>query len=175
MKRLIQLLLLGILLISCSKKESEILRVSTVISNKTVTQDEPLRFTFSKAVVPVESVSVWMNTPFVRFTPEIAGKFIWQDTSTLLFSPDEPLKGDTRYEAKLNTALLLQYSGMKSFEGDDNFGFATESFRLASAEFFYDRLGEQRKVGIKANLECTYSVNPEDVSKYLKLKIDNEL
>ena len=168
------MLALLLLFPSCSRKEAEILRVSTGLPGGDVSPTAVLKFTFSKAVARPDSANQWTTTPFVEFSPAIPGKFVWQDTSTLVFSPDGPLPGDTRFTGKLNTALLLQLSGMKSFGGDEEFTFGTESFSMRGAEFFYDRVGDKKQVGIKANLFFTYAVNPRDVAPTIKLLIDKE-
>ena len=122
--------------------------------------------TFSNGIVPQDSVNQWTSTPYITFSPDIPGKFIWEDTTRLVFSPDGQLPGDARFTAQLNTDLLTQMSGTKGFDGPAEFSFETESFRLKSAEFFYDRIGEKREIGIRANLEFTYAVNPQDVPVY---------
>ncbi len=166
-------IILSVILLACSQKEADMLRITSSLPLGERSSSNPFIFTFSKGVVPVESVGVMMKTPFVTFTPEIPGMYIWQDTVTLVFSPDSMLKGDTHYKGAFNTALLLKYSGMKSFDERESFEFSTESFRLKGAEFFYDRLGGNRAIGVKANLEFTYAVNPADLQKSIKITIDN--
>jgi uncharacterized protein YfaS (alpha-2-macroglobulin family) len=174
-KRLFMAMLASLLLLaSCSKKEADILKLSTPLPGGLVPPTSVITFNFSKAVMKIDSVNQWTSTPFIEFTPAIPGKFVWQDSSILIFSPDGPLPGDTKFTGRLNTSLLLQMSGMKSFEGKDEFTFGTESFAMRQAEFFYDRLGEKRQVGIKANLEFTYAVNPQDVANTIRLTIDKE-
>lgn len=163
-----------LLLVSCSKKEADILKLASPPPDGTVSATDVLRFNFSKAVVKADSLNQWSTTPFIEFSPSIPGKFTWQDTSILIFSPDGPLPGDTRIKGKLNTPLLLQMSGMKSFDGKDEFTFGTESFTMRQAEFLYDRLGEKRQVGIKANLDFTYAVNPADIPGNIILTIDKQ-
>lgn len=133
-----------------------------------------LEFQFSRAVVPPESTVIWKTTPYVMFYPPIEGKFVWQDSARVVFSPDAALPGDARFSGKLNVSLLLQLSGAKAFKGDEDFSFSTEPFMMSKAEFFYDRIDNDRQVGIKANLEFTYSVDPTDVAKYLKITIDGQ-
>ena len=128
---------------------------------------------FSRAVVKADSTNVWTESPFIEFTPQIPGKFVWQDTSILVFSPDQPFPGDATIKGKINASLLTSISGAKSFEGQEEFVISTESFYLKNVEFFYDRLAN-RKVGIRGNLEFTYAVNPADVVKYARVMIDNQ-
>src|SRR5262249_6547796 len=59
--------------------------------------------------------------------------------------------------------------------GAESFTFSTQGFMLIKTEFFYDRVGRTRTVGIKANLEFTYAVDPSEVVKHLKLTVDNQV
>ncbi len=163
-----------LLIVSCSKKEADILHVITPLPSGIIPADTTIVLTFSKAIVPADSVNQYTETPFIEFTPPIAGKFSWADTSTLIFKPDGPFAGDTKYRGRLNTALLTRLSGLKSLGGSEEFTFSTESFYLKAAEFFYDRLGEKRTIGIRCNLDFTYSVNPADVSRWITLSIDGQ-
>lgn len=137
-------------------------------------QNSPVTMRFSRALVPTDSLNLWSDIPYVDFMPSIPGKFIWQDTATLMFSPDGRLPGDIQVIAKLNTELLLRQSGAPRFIGSEEFTFRTESFRMSKAEFFYDRLDDKKTVGVKANFEFTYVVNPNDLVKYIKIQIDGK-
>lgn len=165
-------LCLGVLFISCGGPDSQTLRLTSELPSGILSRDAVIALTFSRGVVPVDSLNLWTNTPFIEFTPAIAGKFVWQDTSRLVFSPDLPFAGDTKFSAKLNTSLLKGLAHATSFKGADGFTFSTARFFMKNAEFFYDRIGEKRQVGIKANLEFTYQVDPRDLGTALRLTID---
>ena len=167
------LLALILVFVSCAK-ESDVLRVASPLPEGVLPQDTVIALTFSRGVVPLDSLNRWTDVPLIEFTPAIPGKFVWQDTSRLVFSPDAPLAGDVRYSARLNTELLKALAGAGSFGGPSEFAFSTERFTMKQAEFFYDRLGEQRQVGIKANLVFTYAVSPEDVASHTKVTIDDQ-
>jgi alpha-2-macroglobulin len=177
MKRFQLLAFLSILAafaLQCGGPDGNILRVTSTLPSGIQGRDAMIPVTFSRGVVPADSVNQWTETPYITFSPAIPGKFVWEDTSKLVFSPDGQLPGDVHFTAKLNTDLLAKVSGAKSFEGASEFTFSTESFTLRRAEFFYDRIGEKRQVGIRANLEFTYAVNPQDILPNIKLTIDNE-
>ncbi len=157
---------------SCSLFDSSALRVTSELPKGVVPASGVLQFEFSRSVVLPESTNVWVETPFIDFTPHIDGKFVWQDSSRLVFSPDAPLAGDTKFKGRFNTELLKKLSHARSFKGDEEFSFSTEPFTMKGAEFFYDRIDNKRTVGIKANLEFTYPVKTDDVAKLLKLEID---
>lgn len=169
---LVFVLAICIVCAACSVFDSGALQITSQLPHGIVPSSGVLQFEFSRSVAAPESTNVWTVTPFVEFTPHIEGKFVWQDSSKLVFSPDAPLPGDTKFKAKLNVGLLKRLSHAKTFKGDDEFSFWTEPFRLKSAEFFYDRIDNKRTVGVKANLEFTYTVNPDDVAKYIILQID---
>ena len=177
MQKSISLLLLiaaALFFSACTTADTQKLTVTSPLPRGVVPNNSVITLTFSRGIVPTDSTNIWTGSPFIEFTPAIPGKFVWQDTTRLVFSPDAPFSGDARFRGKLNTALLQQLSGASSFEGEDEFTFSTESFRLKNAEFFYDRLGTTRAVGIKANLEFTYAVSPQDVMNHIKLTIDNQ-
>ena len=162
------------ILFSCSKVSESTLRVVSPLPQGVVKRDAPLVFEFSRGVVKPEELNQWTTTPYVEFTPAIPGMFVWQDSTRLVFSPDGSFPGDVQVKAKINTALLLKASGAPGFEGDEEFSFSTEQFTLSKVDFFYDRIDNRRTVGVRANLEFTYAVQPEDVQKYLSITIDGE-
>ncbi|MEX2115923.1 MAG: alpha-2-macroglobulin [Bacteroidota bacterium] len=161
-------------LAACSVDDSD-LRIVSELPEGVVNHDAVIQLTFNRGIVSDTRVNMWTDEPYIEFTPAIPGKFVWQDSTRLVFSPDAPLAGDTKFSAKLNTALLLQESGARAFSGDSEFEFSTQAFTLAGAEFFYDRIDNKRTVGVRANLEFTYPVKPEEVAKYLKLSIDGNV
>ncbi|MEW6511430.1 MAG: MG2 domain-containing protein [Bacteroidota bacterium] len=166
-------LILILTLPSCSTHDTQALRVTSDLPSGVLAREAVITVAFSRGVVPSDSLNLWTNTPFIEFTPSLPGKFVWQDTTRLLFSADGPLPGDARFTGKLNTRLLTQMSGAASFSGSDEFSFGTERFTMKGAEFFYDRIGEKRQVGIRANLEFNYQVDPQDVASYIRVMIDD--
>ncbi len=169
------LTLSGVLMFSsCSRRDPEALYLTSELPKGVISQGGALQFAFSRAVVPPESTNVWMTTAFVEFKPHIDGKFTWSDTTHLIFSPDAELPGDAKFRGTINGALLANLAHASKYKSDDEFEFSTPSFTLSGAEFFYDRIDNKRLVGLKANLEFTYNINPDDLNKYLKITIDGE-
>jgi uncharacterized protein YfaS (alpha-2-macroglobulin family) len=174
-QRFALVLFIGLLaLVSCSRHDPNAVRLISALPNGILSQSTVLQFAFSRGVVPPESTNIWMTSPFVEFQPAIEGKFSWQDTARLVFSPDGNLPGDTKFKGRINRALLVAAARASGYEGDDEFSFATEPFTLKGAEFFYDRIDNKRTVGIRANLEFTYTVNPADLEKFITVTLDGE-
>src|SRR5512140_2265520 len=132
-------LLLALLALTCSTEDALTLRVTSPLPSGVVPRDTVLSFRFSRGVVPPESLNTWTATPFIDFSPAVPGKFTWEDTTRLIFSPDGPFPGDAKVSGKFNTGLLVKLSGAKNYKGPENFEFATEHFTMRGAEFFYDR------------------------------------
>src|SRR5512140_3572585 len=109
-------LALALVFVSCSKDESELIRVTSPLPAGVLPQDAVITLTFSRGVVPHDSLNKWTDMPLIEFTPAVSGKFVWQDTSRLVFSPDAPFAGDGKYSARLNTDLLKTLARVKSFK-----------------------------------------------------------
>lgn len=167
-------LLAGILFPSCSKKDPQAIYLESDLPSGIIAQTAVFEFIFSRGIVPSDSVNQWTVSRFIEFTPPIEGKFVWQDTSRLIFSPDVSLPGDTRFKGHINGELLVQTAGASGYHGDEDFEFETGPFTLLKVDFFHDRIYERKVVGIRANLEFSYAVNSEEVGKYLEILINGE-
>ncbi|MBP1654833.1 MAG: hypothetical protein H6Q28_1389, partial [Bacteroidetes bacterium] len=164
--------LLLIALVSCAAPDTALRLSSPPPAGILAENSGTLLFSFSRRVVPPDSVNLWTETPYVTFTPPVPGKFAWRDSSTLIFSADGPFPGDATFRGTLAADLLVRMAGAASFDGAREFTFGTESFRLKGADLFYDRVGASRAVGVRANLEFTYPVDPQDVAAALRVAID---
>jgi len=171
---LVLLATVSLIITSCARKDPQAIYLQSKLPTGVLLQTAVFEFTFSRGIVPRDSVNQWTTTPFVEFTPSIEGKFVWQDSSRLVFSPDAALPGDTKFKGRINSNLLVKVAQASGYHGDDEFTFSTEQFVLRTVEFFYDRIYEKKAVGLRANLEFTYAVNPEDVGKCLDLRVNGE-
>ncbi len=174
MKLLRWAVILPIFLFSCSIFDPGALRVTSPLPSGIISQNSVFSLTFSRAVAPAESLKNWTTTPYLVFDPPIEGKFVWEDSIRLVFSPDQLLPGDASFSARINTELLKSMAKTESFGGDEEFTFSTRPFLLEKVEFFYDRIDERRTVGIRANLEFSYAVSPTDVQRTLRVAIEDE-
>lgn len=171
---ILPVMIVALLFSSCTRKDPQAIYLQSTLPTGIIAQTAVFEFAFSRGVVPHDSVNQWTATQFVEFTPAVEGKFVWQDTSRLIFSPDAALPGDTKFKGRIKGDLLVQLAGATGFRGDEDFSFATEPFALRTVDFFYDRIYDKKTVGVRANLEFTYAVNSEDVGKYLEVRINGE-
>src|SRR6476661_9644537 len=62
-------------------------------------------FTFDQAVVNDAQLNRWDTTQYVQFTPAVRGKLKWTADRELTFSPLEPFRPSTVFNAALRTAV----------------------------------------------------------------------
>src|SRR5687768_5955939 len=70
---------------------------------------EPIQnlvFTFDKPLINDSLAGSWDSTEYIRFTPEIKGRFRWEKPDQLVFSPAMPFMPATEYKAELQSELL---------------------------------------------------------------------
>src|SRR5260221_9113763 len=97
---------------SCSRREADVLHVTSPLPSGIGPADTTLVLTFSKAIARGDSLNQYTETPFIEFAPPIQGKFSWADTSTLIFKPDAPFAGDTKNKGRVNAPFLTRLSGL---------------------------------------------------------------
>ncbi len=65
-----------------------------------------LIFRFDKSLVGDSLINRWDSTDYISFEPKITGRFRWEHSDELVFSPDKPLLPATSYSATLQDELL---------------------------------------------------------------------
>src|SRR5450631_8633 len=83
-----------------------------------------LVFRFDKSLIADSLVNHWDSTKYISFEPAIAGKFRWEHSDELVFSPSIPLLPATNYQVTLNSDIL-QYSKYDHFSNAKNISFHT--------------------------------------------------
>lgn len=75
-----------------------------------VALDSPISITFSRPIVPTDTVLMPRELPELQFDPPVDGTAIWLDSTTVLYRPNAPLLPGTTYQATL-TAQLSDVGG----------------------------------------------------------------
>lgn len=111
------LLLLGVLLFACGKKEQHAqqtltysLETASLVSHATaglITAAEPIRVRFVAPVIPRQQIGQPVPQPVFTFQPAIAGQAAWEDERTLVFQPAGLLPQRQQYRGSLDIAALL--------------------------------------------------------------------
>lgn len=70
-----------------------------------VPADSAISISFSRAIVPTDTLTLPSELPELRFAPPLTGTTTWLNPSLALFRPAAPLQGSTRYQATLDRGL----------------------------------------------------------------------
>ncbi len=114
---------------------------------------------FDQELAPDDVQDQWLTEEFVTFKPAIAGRFKWLNASSLLFSPEGPLKQSQDYSASVNKAVLF---GKKLKLQSSDYSFHTPYFSAVEAEIYWEQIPHSdHRVRVMANLLFNYDVAPQ--------------
>lgn len=141
-----------------------------------IEQQQNLIFSFDKDLVPDSLLKNWDTIPYIRFIPDVKGKFIWNSKRELVFSPVIGFRPSTGYKAEL-TDRLLRYTRMKyKLATDNSVSFHTPYLKLVSTNGFWavsDKISGA--ASLKLSLEFNYNVDPNAVAKLLQVSVNEKV
>jgi hypothetical protein len=95
-----------------------------------------VRVVFSEPMVALGRIPAEVKAPFFRITPTVPGRFRWSGTSTLLFTPSDPLRLPyaTRFEVEVDTTAA-SLAGRR-LARPHRFSFTTPTVRLLRTNWY---------------------------------------
>ncbi len=165
--RFLPLLLLLLATASCSKKTAREQAATEQSDGEEIDPYSNLVFTFDEAVVTDDQLNRWDTTRYVAFSPAVRGKFKWTSDRELTFSPAEPFRPSTVFDA------ALRPENMPS--GKDKLAlnrrrFHTPYLGMTAPQVFYGRSTKATgTVELRANLVFNYPVRPVDLRPLLRV------
>ena len=133
-----------------------------------------LVFRFSKALIPDSLLNQWDSTDYVSFEPKISGKFRWESSDQLVFSPSFPLLPATTYKAKVKNTVL-HFSKYNSVTSADKINFHTPQLTLDNSQVMWVPLDDGGKKAVpQVDLFFNYRVNPADIKDKLKIELEGK-
>lgn len=163
-------LVLTVMLIACNRSA---ISLSYTNAKDEVPQIGNLHFKFNGTLVPDSVMNKWLDEEYVSFTPKIPGKFRWESSDELVFSPEKPLLPSTQYKASLNNAII-KLSEYKSVKSDEDIEFFTPQMKLNKYNFVWVSAGNSNQAVPQIDLEFNYPVNPEALKGSLNVNIDGK-
>ncbi len=121
LQRTLLVVVLFIAALACNRK-AVVLEYTN--AEKEVQPLQNLVFRFNHPIVADSLLNQWDSTEYIQFEPAIPGRFRWEQSNTLVFSPASPLLPATTYKAKL-TGALLKGSAFNKIEKGDALEFST--------------------------------------------------
>ena len=131
-----------------------------------VRQLQNFSFQFDRKMVPDSLTGNWDSTQYIRFEPELKGRFRWQQPDELIFSPAQPLAPSTTYKAVLQHNLLA-YSNAKRLDKAD-IQFFTPELRLEGSTVTWIAGASNTPVP-QLELNFNYPVDPEHITPLLRV------
>lgn len=140
-----------------------------------IEQQQNLIFTFDKDLVPDSMTGNWDTIPYIVFTPAVQGKFKWNNTKELMFSPLSGFRPSTDYTAELKNSIT-RYSGKSySLSIRKSIPFHTPYISVASASGSWTPSKKNPgEAALLVSLEFNYRVDPQTVHDFLKLTADDK-
>ena len=131
-----------------------------------------LSFTFDKNLAPDSLLSRWDTTAFVKFEPNIPGRFRWENANELIFSPENELPPATTFKAEV-TRLVLQYNKKLSLGKCETLTFHTPYLQLQSANAMWNVSdGNASTAFPQVDFYFNYRINPLKLKDLLSIEID---
>jgi|GEM_PF-4833023 hypothetical protein len=114
-----------------------------------IDEKQNLVFRFNKDIISDSLLSAdWDTTRYIRFEPEVAGSFKWNNTKELVFSPAEGFEPGVNYKATLTDELLSKSSNKALKLGKErDISFHTSPIKVSEVH----RLLDQRPARCQCN------------------------
>jgi hypothetical protein len=154
---------------------SNVLKLDHTNFTEEIVPDQNLSFTFASDLVPDSLTQKWDTLPYIKFTPEVKGKFRWNAPNELIFSPAEPFAPSTDFTAELTGNLLKHSPQKRGLPKDRIVKFHTPYLMLGNAQFFY-ALSQKNPgaVEIRANVVFNCKVKPADLKSKLHVLVNEK-
>ncbi|OUJ73064.1 alpha-2-macroglobulin family protein [Hymenobacter crusticola] len=168
----VPLLVLLALLCACSKPDSNTEKAAASSEGEEIDPYQNVVFTFDEDVVGDAQQNHWDTVQYVKFEPAVRGKFKWTSNRELTFSPAEPFRPSTAFQAALRKEAMP--SGKQKLALSRT-KFHTPYLEMSAPQVFW---GRSRRVAgsaeMRANLVFNYSVRPSDVRGKLRVTQDGQ-
>ncbi|MCB2409588.1 alpha-2-macroglobulin [Hymenobacter lucidus] len=163
------LLVLLLLLCACSKSGSD----GASPDGEEISPYQNIVFTFDEPVGEGR-VSRWDTLQYVEFEPAVRGKFKWTSDRELTFSPSEPFRPATSFQAQWRS-VALEALKLKKEPALSKTKFHTPGLQMHEPQLFWSQ--SRRVAGtaeMRANLLFNYAVKPGDIQPLLKVTQDGK-
>jgi uncharacterized protein YfaS (alpha-2-macroglobulin family) len=161
------IVLIGCLLLCACHSKNE-LQVTATNFQSEVEQQQNLIFSFNKDIVPDSLVNVWDSTQYIEFEPAVRGRFMWNSTSQLSFSPENGFAPCTEYTARA-TELVLRYSKKSYSISAEPVYFHTAPLKITSTHLSWVRGKNVANVMVQLDMGFNYDVDLSTALSKLKL------
>ena len=157
---------LSFLLISTSLFAADGLRIVSagpVGETATLAEANEIRVVFSEPMVVLGRIPQPVPAPFFRIEPAVKGTFRWSGTTTLIFTPAEPLPYATEFTVTVDKSAK-SVAG-KTLDQPYRWSFTTPTIRLLRADWYRKSNGS-----VVIAMRFNQAVDAQTLVPHLKLK-----
>ncbi len=133
-----------------------------------------LTFTFNKDLVDKDELNKWDTIPYIQFNPPIDGRFRWDSTNVLTFSPIKSLKPSTNYKGELTTKLLSNKLQQRLTK-ENTFAFHTPYLALKNVQSYW-AVSNDNPTDSYAHFDLSFNtkVRPSDLANHLNIEVEGK-
>lgn len=132
-----------------------------------------LIFKFNTKIVDEKVLNQWKSANYLKFEPNIPGKYKWTSSNELVFSPIVPLSPSTKYKVKLHqipTPLTPEESKLPL--SSKEIEFHTPYLRFADITPYWSK--NQHQPELRLILHLNYEISPELLKDQLEIITENQ-
>jgi alpha-2-macroglobulin len=128
---------------------------------------DPVKFRFSQSVADISKVGIELKEG-VSLSPEVAGRWFWENDRTLSFFPEKEWPVGKTFDATFSKSLMGRKVILESY----SVSFSSQPFQvsLSSSEFFQHPTLPKEKKGV-VSVRFNYPVDPESFSKRVEAQL----
>jgi alpha-2-macroglobulin len=133
-----------------------------------------LVFNFNQDLVGDSVLNNWIDTGYIKFTPEVKGRFRWTSKDELVFSPSLGFLPSTEYKIDV-TDKVMMHSAKKYSLSDASFTAHTPWLSIVSGNSFWS-LNESNRSQIELRTELYFNskINVQDIKSLITVEIDGK-
>jgi len=176
------LVVIILLMPACKEKKpvtkevsSEVARIISQTTGGMITSGDGIRVIFTTAMISGEKSPPSLDEDIMEFEPGLSGSLKWEDTRTLLFQPEKPLRLRQVYEAKLNFNRLFPGTDFAGLEPlFFNFQVGGREIRDLQADFELVRENDPQKVYFSGQIYLTENIKISGLESACSAKLDGK-
>jgi uncharacterized protein YfaS (alpha-2-macroglobulin family) len=156
---------LSLLLVSTSLFAAglRVISVGPVGETATLAEANEVRVVFSEPMVVLGRIPQPVTAPFFKMEPAVKGTFRWSGTTTLIFTPDQPLPYATEF--KVTVAKSAKSVAGNTLDQAYDWSFTTPTIRLMRADWYRKKNG-----AVVIGLRFNQAVDAQTLVPHLKLQ-----
>ena len=169
-----RILFCALVLIAIASCGGDTVRIASRNFTDEIEREQNLSFTFDHTLMPDSLItSDWDTTAYIRFTPQVRGKFKWISPTELVFSPSKGFQPSTDYKAELQSSLLLHADKKLRITDEKTIAFHTPYLKLIdAAPFWVKSTKHPGQVALQLRLNFTENINSQELANLLHVQFD---